>query len=74
MLSLLREIGSQHSIISYISIVLVSFISLIFFLAYQGFKDVSVNMKEESKDVIKQWLPGSGAEDYVVSAEINAKR
>jgi hypothetical protein len=49
--------------------------SLVFyFLAYQGFKDVSVNMKEESKDVIKQWLPGSGAEDYVVSAEINAKR
>jgi len=48
--------------------------SLYSYLSNAGFKDVSVNMKEESKDVIKQWLPGSGAEDYVVSAEINAKR
>ena len=39
-----------------------------------GFKDVKVNMKEESWEVIKQWLPGSGAEDYVVSAEITAKK
>jgi len=31
-------------------------------------------MKEESRDIIKQWLPGSGAEDYVVSAEITAEK
>jgi len=39
-----------------------------------GFKDISVKMKEESREVIKQWLPGSGAEDFVVSAEITARK
>ena len=28
--------------------------------------------KEESKEFIKDWLPGSGAEDYVVSANVTA--
>jgi len=32
--------------------------------------NVSVVVKEESRKVISQWLPGSGAEDFVVSANI----
>ncbi|GMH97096.1 hypothetical protein TrVE_jg9062 [Triparma verrucosa] len=39
-----------------------------------GFVDVKIEEKEESREVIKQWLPGSGAEDYVVSADITAKK
>jgi arsenite methyltransferase len=31
-------------------------------------------MKEESREVIKQWLPGSGAEDFVVSANVSARK
>ena len=37
-----------------------------------GFERVSVVEKEESKEFIKDWLPGSGAEDYVVSANVTA--
>jgi arsenite methyltransferase len=39
-----------------------------------GFKDVEVKVKEESRDVIAQWLPGSGAEDFVVSADVTARK
>jgi len=39
-----------------------------------GFTNIQVKIKEESREVIKQWLPGSGAEDYVVSAEITAEK
>jgi len=44
------------------------------FISDAGFKDIQVNIKEESREVIKQWLPGSGAEDFVVSAEITARK
>jgi len=43
-------------------------------LAEAGFIDVEVKIKEASREVIKQWLPGSGAEDFVVSAEITARK
>jgi len=36
------------------------------------FVDVSIEIKEESRETIAQWMPGSGAEDYVVSANIQA--
>ena len=40
--------------------------------------DVSVlekiEIKEESREIISQWMPGSGAEDYVVSANIQARK
>lgn len=39
-----------------------------------GFADVSVRVKAESKDFIKDWAPGSKAEDYVASAEISATK
>ena len=37
-----------------------------------GFSDIRVAPKEESKSFIKGWAPGSGAENYVVSADIQA--
>ena len=37
-----------------------------------GFAGVSVEIKPESRAVIAQWMPGSGAEDYVVSANVKA--
>lgn len=39
-----------------------------------GFTGIAVDIKEESREVIAQWMPGSGAEDYVVSANISATK
>jgi hypothetical protein len=39
-----------------------------------GFVDISVERKPQSRDVIKHWLPGSRAEEYVVSADIKARK
>jgi len=39
-----------------------------------GFDDVSVVLKPESAEYIKDWLPGSGAEQYVVSANVTARK
>lgn len=35
-----------------------------------GFKNIVINVKEESREFIKEWFPGSGLEKYVRSAEI----
>jgi len=37
-----------------------------------GFSDVTIRLKEESRQFIKNWFPGSGAEEYVMSADIQA--
>ncbi|MFV1992896.1 MAG: arsenite methyltransferase [Acidiferrobacterales bacterium] len=37
-----------------------------------GFTDISIKPKDESREFIKDWAPGSKAEDYVVSAYIEA--
>jgi hypothetical protein len=37
-----------------------------------GFTEVSLVPKPKSKEYIKDWLPGSGCEDFVVSADITA--
>jgi arsenite methyltransferase len=39
-----------------------------------GFVDVKVQPKDESKNFIKDWAPGSGVEDYVLSATIEARK
>ena len=39
-----------------------------------GFEEVCIEQKEESKAFIKDWLPGSGAEHYVVSANVTARK
>ncbi|MCK4704092.1 MAG: methyltransferase domain-containing protein, partial [Gammaproteobacteria bacterium] len=41
-------------------------------LADCGFTDIKITPKDESKEFIKDWAPGRGAEDYVLSASIEA--
>lgn len=45
---------------------------VVLMLKKASFSDIRVNPKEESKSFIKDWAPGSGAENYVVSADIQA--
>ena len=37
-----------------------------------GFKDICISPKDESRQFIKDWAPGAGVEDYVISATIEA--
>jgi len=37
-----------------------------------GFEDVSIEVKEESREVIAGWMPGTGAENFVASAKVCA--
>lgn len=39
-----------------------------------GFEQIRIEEKQESRAVIEQWMPGTGAEKYVVSATIEAKK
>jgi SAM-dependent methyltransferase len=39
-----------------------------------GFVDISVDLREESARFIRDWFPGSGAEEYVRSAVITARK
>lgn len=39
-----------------------------------GFEQVSIQLKPESREFIKEWVPGSGAEDVVASATIEATK
>jgi arsenite methyltransferase len=41
-------------------------------LAEVGFADVSVEVKPGSREFIRDWMPGSGSEDYIASAAISA--
>ena len=41
-------------------------------LEESGFEKVNIVPKDESKDFIKDWAPGRGVEDYVLSATIEA--
>lgn len=43
-------------------------------LTEAGFVDISVQVKEESRHFIKDWFPGSSAENYVRSAVIEARK
>jgi arsenite methyltransferase len=48
--------------------------SLFKMLTAAGFVDVKIEVKPESRAFIKDWLPGSGVENFVTSATIEAKR
>jgi hypothetical protein len=37
-----------------------------------GFQDIRITTKEESRELISEWAPGSNAGHYVVSAYIEA--
>ena len=37
-----------------------------------GFENVCIRPKDESRGFIRDWAPGRGVEDYVVSAAIEA--
>ncbi len=39
-----------------------------------GFEKINIAPKDESKDFIKDWAPGRGVEDYVLSATIEAMK
>lgn len=39
-----------------------------------GFVDINVDVKEESAEYISEWMPGSGAEEFVASASITARK
>jgi arsenite methyltransferase len=41
-------------------------------LECHGFEQINIAPKDESKDFIKDWAPGRGVEDYVLSATIEA--
>ena len=41
-------------------------------LADSGFTDIHIAPKDESKEFIKDWAPGRGVEEFVVSASIEA--
>jgi len=39
-----------------------------------GFTAVQIVLKEESREFIKDWLPGSKCEEYVVAANVHANK
>ncbi|HEY8428267.1 MAG TPA: arsenite methyltransferase [Sandaracinaceae bacterium] len=39
-----------------------------------GFSDVRIVVREESRDAIRDWMPGSGIERYVASATIEGRK
>ncbi len=43
-------------------------------LADAGFVDIRIAPKDASRDFIKDWAPGTGVEDYVLSATIEARK
>ncbi len=43
-------------------------------LAASGFSEVTVRLRPESRQMIGRWFPGSGVDDYVASAEIEARK
>lgn len=43
-------------------------------LTRAGFTDIQITVKEDAADIIKDWMPGSGAEKFITSAYVNAKK
>jgi arsenite methyltransferase len=47
---------------------------LLTMLGEAGFCEIRITPKDESREFIRDWVPGGGVEDYVVSAHIEAVR
>lgn len=43
-------------------------------LTAAGFKDIKIAPKDSSRSFIREWLPGKGVEDYLVSATIEGSK
>lgn len=43
-------------------------------LADAGFKDIDIRPKDASKEFIKDWIPGAGIQNYIVSSTIQANK
>ena len=43
-------------------------------LSEAGFVDIRIHAKDESRAFVKDWAPGTGVENYVVSASIEARK
>ena len=39
-----------------------------------GFENINIEIRPESKQLLQQWFPDSGAEQYVASANIEARK
>lgn len=39
-----------------------------------GFRDLCIQPKEESRELVREWVPGRGLEDYILSATIEARK
>lgn len=48
--------------------------SLEVMLGSSGFSDIRITINEQSHEFIRDWLPDSGAEEYVASATIQASK
>ena len=48
--------------------------ALVSMLEEVGFLRIEVELKEESRAIIREWFPGTGIEEYVVSASIEATK
>jgi SAM-dependent methyltransferase len=48
--------------------------SLEVMLSSSGFSDIGITINEQSHEFIRDWLPDSGAEEYVASATIQASK
>lgn len=43
-------------------------------LAEAGFQNIEIDLKAYSPELVEGWFPGSGAENYVASADIVAEK
>ena len=48
--------------------------STVIMLEQTGFRDIIIDVKEESKKIINEWMPGRTFGNYIVSAYIEAKK
>ncbi|MEC2078254.1 arsenite methyltransferase, partial [Metabacillus fastidiosus] len=44
------------------------------YLKEVGFNNIQITPKDESKEFIREWAPGTNAEEYIVSAIIEARK